>query len=197
MFDSRLRGRQSRWLAAMAGLAVLGLVGLQETCRRQAPAPASAPSSIEVYFSPRGGCTEAIVRELGNAQSSVLVQAYSFTSAPIAKALVAAHQRGVRVEVLLDSSQKSDKYSEADFLANMGIPTRLDGQHAIAHNKVMIIDDRVVITGSFNFTRSAETSNAENLLVIRDAALAERYTANWLEHQAHSEPYRGRGEGSR
>ncbi len=197
MSDARWRRRQSGWLAGAAALVVLALVGLQETCRQRPPAPATAPSSIEVYFSPRGGCTEAIVRELGNAQSSVLVQAYSFTSAPIAKALVAAHQRGVRVEVILDSSQKSDKYSEADFLANMGIPTRLDGQHAIAHNKVMIIDNRVVITGSFNFTRSAETSNAENLLVIRDAALAERYAANWAEHAAHSEPYRGRGEANR
>ncbi len=197
MFDARFRGRSSRWIAGVVGLVLVGLVGLQETCRRHVPAPASAPSSIEVYFSPRGGCTEAIVRELGNAQSSVLVQAYSFTSAPIAKALVAAHQRGVRVEVILDSSQKSDKYSAADFLANMGIPTRLDGQHAIAHNKVMIIDNRVVITGSFNFTRSAETSNAENLLVIRDAVLAERYTANWLEHAAHSDPYHGRGQEKR
>lgn len=194
MPNPRWRAKGSRWVVGAAAVVVLGLVGLQETCRQQSPAPSSAPSSIEVYFSPRGGCTEAIVRELANAQSTVLVQAYSFTSAPIAKALVAAHQRGVRVEVILDSSQKSDKYSEADFLANMGIPTRLDGQHAIAHNKVMVIDNRVVITGSFNFTRSAETSNAENLLVIRDAVLAERYAANWVEHAAHSEPYRKRSE---
>lgn len=197
MPGSRRRRLRSPWLAVAAALAVAALVGLQNTCRRRSPAPSSAPSAIEVYFSPRGGCTEAIVRELGNAQSSVLVQAYSFTSVPIAKALVAAHQRGVRVEVVLDSSQKSGKYSEADFLPNMGIPTRLDGQHAIAHNKVMIIDNRVVITGSFNFTRSAETSNAENLLVIRDAVLAERYATNWAEHATHSEPYRGRGEARR
>lgn len=197
MSDTRRWPRRSRWVAGAAALAVAVLVGLQETCRQRSPAPSTTPSSIEVYFSPRGGCTEAIVRELGNAQSSVLVQAYSFTSAPIAKTLVAAHQRGVRVEVILDSSQKSDKYSEVDFLTNMGIPTRLDGQHAIAHNKVMIIDNRVVITGSFNFTRSAETNNAENLLVIRDAALAERYAANWAEHAAHSERYHGRAERNR
>jgi phosphatidylserine/phosphatidylglycerophosphate/cardiolipin synthase-like enzyme len=159
------------------------------TCRQE---PAATPS-IEVYFSPRGGCTEAVIRQIEAARSSILVQAYSFTSAPIAKALIEAHKRGVRVEAVLDSSQKSEKYSEADFLAHMGIPTRLDDKHAIAHNKVMIFDGEVVITGSFNFTKSAELSNAENLLVIRDPALAARYTANWREHAGHSEPYAGRG----
>jgi phosphatidylserine/phosphatidylglycerophosphate/cardiolipin synthase-like enzyme len=56
----------------------------------------------------------------------------------------------------------------------------------------MIIDERVVITGSFNFTKSAEESNAENLLIIRDAKVAEIYTGNWLAHLAHSRPYRGK-----
>ena len=77
---------------------------------------------IEVYFSPKGGCTEAVVRELDAAKTSVLVQAYSFTSTPIAKALLMAHKRGVKVEVILDKSQRTEKYSEADFLVNVGIP---------------------------------------------------------------------------
>ena len=101
------------------------------------------------------------------AKASVLVQAYSFTSAPIAKALLAAHKRGVQVQVILDKSQKSEKYSEADFLVNVGIPTKIDAKHAIAHNKIMIIDGQTVISGSFNFTTAAEEHNAENLLVIR------------------------------
>jgi phosphatidylserine/phosphatidylglycerophosphate/cardiolipin synthase-like enzyme len=66
-------------------------------------------------------------------------------------------------------------------------------QHAIAHNKVMIIDGETVITGSFNFTKAAEESNAENLLVIRDKKLAERYIKNWQEHERHSEVYIGKG----
>lgn len=144
---------------------------------------------IEVYFSPKGGCTEAVVRELDAAKSAILVQAYSFTSAPIAKALVNANKRGVRVEVILDKSQRTEKYSEADFLRNMGIPVRIDARHQIAHNKVMVIDDGVVITGSFNFTKAAEESNAENLLVLRDKSLAAKYTANWKAHAEHSEAY--------
>ncbi|MGA2619639.1 MAG: phospholipase D-like domain-containing protein [Thermoguttaceae bacterium] len=97
---------------------------------------------------------------------------------------------------ILDESQRTEAYTEVDFLHNMGIPTKIDAKHAIAHNKVIIIDGQVVITGSFNFTDSAETRNAENLLVIRDKALAEKYTTNWQVHAEHSEFYKGRADGS-
>ena len=149
--------------------------------------------SWSVYFSPRGGCTEAIIKEIDKSKTTVLVQAYSFTSALIAKSLLNAHKRGVKVQILLDKSQVSKKYSSATFLINQGIPTRIDSAHAIAHNKVMIIDEEIVITGSFNFTKAAEENNAENLLVIRDKNLAERYAENWQEHAIHSEVYAWRG----
>jgi len=147
------------------------------------------PSSWEVYFSPDGDCTHAIIRELNKAQNSVLVQAYSFTSAPIAKALLDTHRRGVKVEVILDKSQRTQSYSSATFLFNVGIPVKIDAQHSIAHNKVMIIDGETVITGSFNFTKAAEEKNAENLLIIRDEKLASIYTKNWQQHANHSEVY--------
>jgi phosphatidylserine/phosphatidylglycerophosphate/cardiolipin synthase-like enzyme len=150
------------------------------------------PTAWEVYFSPNGGCTDAIVKELDKAQNTVLVQAYSFTSYKIAKALLDAHKRGIKVEVILDKSQKSDQYSSADFLANSGMSVKIDSQHAIAHNKVMVIDGETVITGSFNFTKAAEENNAENLLLIHDKKLAERYTENWQEHSGHSEVYTGK-----
>jgi phosphatidylserine/phosphatidylglycerophosphate/cardiolipin synthase-like enzyme len=70
----------------------------------------------QVYFSPNGGCTQAIVREITDAKSEILVQAYSFTSAPIAKALVSAHKRGVKMEAILDKSQRSERYTSAFFL---------------------------------------------------------------------------------
>jgi hypothetical protein len=136
---------------------------------------ASIPQGVQVYFSPKGGATDAVANALDHATNSVLVQAYSFTSAPIAKALVDAHRRGIKVQVILDHSQRTEKYSEADFVKNSGIPTLIDAQHAIAHNKIMIIDECVVLTGSFNFTRAAEEHNAENLLVINDPVLAKQY----------------------
>jgi len=152
--------------------------------------PAIQPTSqIAVYFSPHGGCTDAVVKKLDAAKESVLVQAYTFTSAPIAKALMDAHKRGVKVRVICDKSQWTEKYSSATFFQNAGIPTFIDDKHAIAHNKVMVIDGRIVITGSFNFTKAAEESNAENLLIIDDAQLAQKYARNWQEHLEHSVPY--------
>ncbi len=153
--------------------------------------PTATASDTQVYFSPKGGCTEAVVSALGKAKSTVLVQAYSFSSAPIAKALVAAQHRGVKVQVVLDKSQRGEKYTSATFVKNAGIPCRIDTQHAIAHNEVMVIDGQTVITGTFNFTRPAEESDAENLLIIRDSDLAGKYTANWRVHQEHSETYTG------
>src|ERR1035437_1609406 len=147
---------------------------------------------IQVYFSPQGGCTEAVVANLDKATNTVLVQAYSFTSAPIAKALVDAKKRGVKVQVILDKSQRTERYSSADFVQRAGIPTFIDAKHAIAHNKIMVIDGETILTGSFNFTKAAEEHNAENLLVIQDAALAAKYTANWQAHLKHSEAYQGK-----
>ncbi|MEI6714490.1 MAG: phospholipase D family protein [Verrucomicrobiota bacterium] len=146
----------------------------------------------DVYFSPDGGCTDAVVREIAKAKTSILVQAYSFTSSPIAGALVDAARRGIRIEAVLDKSNRTGRYSAADFLAHGHIPTYIDAKHAIAHNKVIVIDGQTVITGSFNFTKAAEESNAENLLILRSASLAIRYANNILEHKSHSEPYNAR-----
>ena len=147
---------------------------------------------VTVFFSPNGGCTTAILSEINNAKSEILVQAYSFTSAPIAKALVEAHKRGIKVQVILDKSQKTAQYTSATFLANSKIPTFIDSQHAIAHNKIIIIDGTTVITGSFNFTKAAEERNAENLLIIKSGELAKLYVENWKIHKDHSEPYESR-----
>src|SRR5664280_2634656 len=149
-------------------------------------------ADIQVYFSPQGGCTEAVVANLDKATNTVLVQAYSFTSAPIGKALVDAKKRGVKVQVILDKSQRTERYSSADFVQRAGIATFIDAKHAIAHNKIMVIDEQTVLTGSFNFTTAAEAKNAENLLVINDPALADKYLANWRAHLAHSKQYTGK-----
>ena len=148
------------------------------------------PARVAVYFSPNGGTTEAVVREVSAAKTQVLVQAYSFTSAAIAKALIDAHKRGVKILAVLDKSNETGKYSAATFLVNAGIQTLIDDQHAIAHNKVMVIDSATILTGSFNFTKAAEEKNAENLLVIKDAPeLVKAYEANIHTHAGHSHPY--------
>ena len=171
-------------------------VGVALTALSLALSPASwaEPESPawQVYFSPNRGATQAVVDTLAAARATVRVQAYAFTSAPIAKALVDAHHRGVDVQVILDRKETGAKYTAADFLAHAGIVTLIDGAHSIAHNKIMVIDGDTVITGSFNFTTAAERQNAENLLVIHDRALAARYTENWQAHAGHSAPYTGK-----
>jgi len=141
---------------------------------------------VRAYFTPGDSPTAAIIEMLDNAKESVHVQAYSFTSAPIATALKRAHDRGVAVRVILDKSQKSDKRSSATFLTRAGIPVWIDSKHAIAHNKVMIVDKAIVITGSFNFTRGAEKRNAENLVIINNGRIVNRYLTNWERCKGHS-----------
>lgn len=147
------------------------------------------PLSIVAHHSPKGGCTDAIVRELQRARREILVQAYSFTSRPIADALVAAKARGVHVEILLDKSNEQEAYTELGNFVSQGLAPLIDAHHAIAHNKVMIVDRHTLITGSFNFTHQAEIENAENLLIITGARnLANAYRENFLAHKAHSQP---------
>ena len=143
-------------------------------------------ASIATHFSPKGGCRDAIVAELATARSEVLMMAYSFSCPEIAAALIAAVGRGVRLVVLLDRSNEAESYSELGDLEKHGLEVWIDACHAIAHNKVIVIDGRTVITGSFNFTRQAEHENAENLLILRDhRELAARYRENFLAHKGH------------
>jgi len=172
-------------------IAFFAVVGLASRFLEKPKTNTEQPAGVgwQLYFSPHGGCTEAILQQLESAKESIFVQAYAFTSEPIAKALADARKRGVRVSIILDKSQRSEQYSEAGFLAQSDIRTLVDDGHAIAHNKVMVIDGHTVITGSFNFTAAAEDKNAENLLVIHDTGLAQRYLENWMAHATHSQPY--------
>lgn len=166
-----------------------GLLACLAGCGVREPA---LTAEVQVRFSPRGGCTQAIIGAIDHATATIRLQAYSFTSAAIANALVEAHRRGVAVRAILDASQRSGRSGGADILANAGIPVLIDDPPAIAHSKVLIIDDALVITGSFNFTRAAEESNVENLLLLRSPSLAARYTRHWHERAAFSVPYQAR-----
>ena len=155
------------------------------------PQTVKAAGTIEVAFSPKGGGAGIIIKAIEEAKKSVRVQAYSFTNADIAKALVEAKKRGVEVRIVLDKSQETEKYSSATFFANAGVPVRIDDDFAIAHSKVMILDEENVITGSFNFTKAAEEKNGENVLVMRgNKELAALYLQNWQWRWGASETYK-------
>ena len=159
-------------------------------------APNVAPSDIQpalsqaevvgIYFTPPADVAAAVIEVIDQSKTEVLVQAYGFTHNGIAQALVRAHGRGVTVKVLLDAKTDSTNRFVTDILQSQQIPLRLDANHAIAHNKVIVVDSEMVITGSFNFTNSAQTRNAENLLVLRSKGLADSYKSNWQAHWNHS-----------
>ncbi len=144
--------------------------------------------AVSIHFSPPQGTARAIASVIATAQKSILVQAYSFTSTPIAAGLIDAARRGVSVSLILDRTCATGKYSEFVFFRNAGLAPLVDSAHAIAHNKVMVIDSSLVITGSFNFTFNADNHNAENCLFIADPDIAAAYAANWQLHASHSSP---------
>jgi phosphatidylserine/phosphatidylglycerophosphate/cardiolipin synthase-like enzyme len=157
--------------------------------------PAWADPSISVAFSPSGGATDAVVAVMGEAQHSIDLAGYGFTSPPIAQALVAASRRGVEVKAVLDKSNAMARYTEAALLVQNGVPVRIDSRYSIMHNKFIVVDGATVETGSFNFTSAAEHSNAENVLVLRDyPAVASQYEARWGMLWAESQDYQQGGQ---
>jgi len=160
-------------------------------------APLPASGTVEALFTPWDDAEGAIVRALGEARKTVHVQAYLLTSRSIAKALLDARGRGVAVEILADREMVAKgENSQVPKLAEEGIPVWLETRYATAHNKVIEIDapgeQAVVITGSYNFTWSAQARNAENLLILRgNPELARRYLDNWRRHRDEAERMSG------
>lgn len=139
-----------------------------------------AQAEIEVAFSPRQGGTELIIKTIKDAKKTIRVAAYSFTSAPIAQALLDAKKHGIDVKIVLDKSNAKAKYSSLTFLQNQQVPVRVNYKYAIMHDKFMVIDGTTLQTGSFNYTKAAEEKNAENVLVIKDAGkVAQDYNNQW------------------
>jgi phosphatidylserine/phosphatidylglycerophosphate/cardiolipin synthase-like enzyme len=144
---------------------------------------------VSAHFSPKGGCQAAVVQELKKARHEILVLAYSFTSEAITSALIDAKKRGVHVDIVLDKSNEVERYSDLHIFLDQGLAPTVDHNHAIAHNKVMIIDGKTLVTGSYNFTKQAEEENAENMLIFKGhPELVRQYRQNFQIHKAHSKP---------
>ncbi len=171
-------------------LTLLGLLLLTACSRSPATITTDdGQTQMQVCFTPGEDCTTLLVDQINAAQKSIEVEAYTFTSFPIAKALVQAAARGVEVQVILDKTQfDGQHFSVAPYLQKKGIPLYEDNQVNIAHNKIMIFDQNTIETGSFNFTKAAQNNNAENMLIIRNALLAKAYIQNFDIRQKQSQP---------
>lgn len=145
--------------------------------------------SYSLAFSPHGESLELVLSCIKAAERSILVAAYSFTSKPVALALAEAHQRGIAVQVVADKNGNSSRYTAVTYLANQGVPIRLNGRYAIHHHKFMVVDGKHIQTGSFNYSAAAVNKNAENVLVLRDAPeLAAEYASEWQRLWDEAEP---------
>ena len=164
-------------------------------CPLATAAPMPATGTVEVLFTPWDDAEGALLRTIGKARRSIHVQAYVFSSRNIGWALGEARKRGVRVEMLADRDQvQRNERSLVHTLHDSGIPVWLEVRYASAHNKIMLIDaeeaNHVVVTGSYNFTFSAQARNAENLVFMRgNAPLARAYLDNWRRHREDAIPY--------
>lgn len=162
------------------------------TVRSTRPVIVGAQGTIEVAFSPHGGVTDAIVRLIGEAKSSIRMASYSLTSNPIGKALVEARHRGVDVQLVIDkdhNGRRESRNSVASYLAANGIPVRVDYTVAIQHQKTIVVDGISVLNGSANFSAAAEKSNRENITIHRNNPdLATSFLKNWNSMWAESKP---------
>lgn len=143
---------------------------------------------IEVCFTPNKICQTRIIETLKAAKKSIHLQAYSFTDPEIGQALHEAALRNVDVLIILDKSNRKDPRSLARTCKHSKISFRYDHLPGIAHNKIIIIDGEILVTGSYNFSKSAYSRNAENVLFIRNSNLTEDYLKNWHVRWDKSKP---------
>jgi phospholipase D len=194
-------------------LVITSFLGLSSTAYADTLIPTGVPhgpstGQVAACFRPNDedGCVQYIVAAINSAKTQIRVQAYDFTSVQIINALVKAKSRGVDVEVILDkindpahhqrtnsetdlSRVKRSRYTGGTFTFNAGIPTFIDRRPRIAHNKIIIIDQELVIGGSYNYSASAERSNAENITFIDSKVIALWFLNNWNSRKDVSYPF--------
>ncbi|HYD62573.1 MAG TPA: phospholipase D family protein [Noviherbaspirillum sp.] len=186
------------WQARLAILlsvpAVLCATALSPSAAAEGRMPAQG--YLEPVFGPWEDIEAAVIDIIESARRQVLVQAYLLTSKKIATTLVAAHRRGVDVRVLVDAGQLEKVPSPiAGELSAAGIPVWTETKYQNAHNKIIVVDagalGATVVTGSFNYTWTAQHKNAENILIARNnPTLAARYAENWQRHRQEATPFK-------
>lgn len=171
-----LKKHMCRWL----------LLGLAQC----APVPNTYATTIEAGFSPEGTALQLVLKTIETAQQEIRLMGYTFTSPEVVRSLIAAKRRGVDVRVVLDWKANTGNHNKAskaamNLLTGAGIPVRTVSSYKILHNKATITDVRNIQVGSFNYSRAADSSNSENVLVVwDDPELARTYLNHWASRWA-------------
>ncbi len=169
-----------RQLPIILVLVVLVLLAFMQGCVQSqlidiSSGPESNGISAEAFFCPADACEQRVAAAIESAEHSVDVAIYSFTSREIYGALMRAHDKGARVRVVADALQASSGSSIVDGLEGEGVEVRLFPKGVTMHNKFAVIDNSLVITGSYNWTKNASYYNRENLVMLFGKGLAGRY----------------------
>ena len=144
---------------------------------------------MEVYFSPDDGVADHLIQLVQGAQHSILFLAYSFTSDDLADAMLERAQDGIRVAGVFEEGQvESNRGDEYSRMRSAGLDVRLDGNPRNMHHKVIVIDGQIVVTGSYNFSASAENNNDENIMVIYNSQIASQYEHEFTRVFAQAQP---------
>ena len=146
-------------------------------------------ASCSTYFSPNGGATTATVELIKQAKNTIYVNTYKMTSVTISKALIDASNRNIMVVVIVDKSQVTGVGSQLKYLKRAKVKVLLDDSHAVQHNKVIIVDDKIFQTGSFNLSAAAEKNNAENIIICNSPEGSLEFIKDFNKHLEHSVPY--------
>jgi phosphatidylserine/phosphatidylglycerophosphate/cardiolipin synthase-like enzyme len=167
-----------------------GRFGTSKSAGTPFPRMRLGAAGVEVYFSPEDGVAKYVLERLKNARTSIHFMTFSFTSSAVADAMIAQARSGLLVQGVFESQNVRGTGSVFGRLREGGVEVLEDGNCYILHHKVIVIDQRIVITGSYNFTNSAERDNDENLVIVDDATLARAYLAELqtVYAQAQSPP---------
>ena len=141
----------------------------------------SSLAKTEVYFSLYGNPQKEIIKNINQAEAFINIAMYIFTDREIALPLAKARERGVKVRLYLDKDQVDYKYSQSRLLVQKGIKTRISTNNYVMHHKFAIIDNRILLTGSYNWTFSANNRNDENLMVIDDPEIIEIFQNQFIK----------------
>ena len=142
----------------------------------------SSGRNMIVLFSPRDECGKVILNKINEAKKTIDIAMYYFTSRPLAQALIEAKRRGVEVRVFLDGEGAKEYYSKANFLKKNKIPLKLEKGEGLMHNKFCIIDNVLLVTGSYNWTASADLRNDENMMLIDSKEIIELYKVQFEKY---------------
>jgi len=150
---------------------------LEDVVKLLAAQSASGPGSAvaESHFSPGESCPRRIAGFLGGAKKTLDICVFTITDDRISSAILESHRGGRRVRVITDDEKAADRGSDVDRLAKSGIPVRVDRSPAHMHHKFALADGSVLLTGSYNWTRSAASNNEENFVVTGDRRFVEAF----------------------